>query len=525
MRYRRVGSVLAGMAALSALMWLTAISAPAEGRKDIEAKKAATRAAPEDALRALTAFRPAAASADRGEPIPQTIATPYTSAYKVLHLEFKNADSCERFKADGAYVFNRFGRFADLFIDADKNLADVLFKDKNAGIVWFDFSTTAIAPPPPPARKDKENVRALEGVLRGGAGALTGKGVLVAIIDTGIDFHHPDFIDYDADGKPTSRLLAFWDTASDAYADQIGSPGPVRYPNGASVGTVFSRADLTTELRSGKPRIHVWDIDGHGTACASIAAGNGNALEKKRYAGVAPQADLIAVRIQDRGPGLENFYLLNAICAWVNDLAAKEGKPAVLSCSFGGHVGGHDGYRIDERQLNARFPNTLRGRAICIAGGNEGADRIHAAVSFGPDDKGTLKWDSYRGGTLDIYTDAENKTDVEVEGVSDKQVVKFLHGSDRQGGAVRAGAGRPGRAAPDEQGQQEAQRRRLHSDEPLSRRRLRRFVPGAGQANRHAGDDRPGHHRGQLRLRQPLRAAGQAGLLQGRGQQGPADCA
>jgi subtilisin family serine protease len=422
MKYRIARGVLGCTLAAFALSCWTVISTPADERKPIEAP-----ISPKEALQALVAFNAAPAAAARGEPVPQTIATPYTSAYKVIHLEFRDADACQRFKADGATVFCRFGRFADLFVDADKNLADVLFKDTKAGIVWFDFSTTAIAPPPPPARQDKEKTRAFESVVRNGIGDLNGKGVIVAVIDTGIDFRHPDFVTYDGD-KPTSRLLAYWDTASDAYASAVGGKAPISYPNGASIGTVYSRDDLTAELRAAKPRIHVWDIDGHGTACASIAAGNGNALEGKRYAGVAPQADLIAVRIQDRGPGLENFYLLNAICGWIDEVAKKEGKPVVLSCSFGGHVGGHDGYRVDERQLNARFPATVQGRAICIAGGNEGTDRIHAAVSFGPDDKGALKWDSFRGGVLDIYTDAENKADVEVEGVSDKRVSRYVHG-------------------------------------------------------------------------------------------------
>jgi subtilisin family serine protease len=423
MRYRIVRGVLASTLAAVALACLTVISTSAEERKE-----AVARPAPEEALRAVVAFSTAPAAAARGEQVPQTIPTPYTSAYKVIHLEFRDADACERFKADGAAVFCRFGRFADVFVDADKNLGDVLFKNAGAGIVWFDFGSTAIAPPPPPARPAKEKARAIETVVRGGIGDLNGKGVIVAIVDTGLDFRHPDFVTYDADGKPTSRLLAFWDTASDAYGDNVGGKAPISYPNGASIGTVYSRDELTRELRTGKPRIHVWDINGHGTACASIAAGNGNATEEKRYAGVAPQADLIAVRIQDRGPGLENAYLLNAICGWVDEVARKEGKPVVLSCSFGGHSGGHDGYRVNERQLNARFPATVQGRALCIAGGNEGSERIHAAVSFGPDDKGTLKWNSFRSGVLDVYTDADKKTDVEVEGVSDQSVTRFLHG-------------------------------------------------------------------------------------------------
>ena len=68
---------------------------------------------------------------------------------------------------------------------------------------------------------------------------------MVGVIDSGIDFRHPDFITRNEKGEPTSRVLHFWDTFSEAYATGIGKPGPVKYPNGAAIGTIFSQADLT----------------------------------------------------------------------------------------------------------------------------------------------------------------------------------------------------------------------------------------------------------------------------------------
>jgi subtilisin family serine protease len=423
MKRRVVAGVFAGAVAAVGLAWLGA--APA-GQEDVKKAREVDPAALKEALRAMTAFR-AGPQPDVRKPL--VVKTPFTNSYYVVHVEFVDADHCNNFKSEGANVFNRFERFGDVFIDARKNPVDVLFKDNNAGIAWFDFGSLAVAPPPPEARQGEKTREVADKPVRGGVGDTNGKGVIVVVVDTGLDFHHPDFITYDGDGKPTSRLLYFWDTASDSYAGGIGSRSPVSFPNGASVGTVFSRDDLTTELRSARPKIHVWDTDGHGTGCASIAAGNGNRLEDHRYAGVAPQADLIAVRIQDSGPGLENAYLLNAICGWVNDVASKEGKPAVITCSFGGHGGGHDGNLVDERQLSARFPAEVRGRAICIAAGNEGYNRIHAAATCGAEaHPGVLKWVSFDGGRVEIYTDTQDKDDVLVKGESAKQVAKYVHG-------------------------------------------------------------------------------------------------
>ena len=156
------------------------------------------------------------------------------------------------------------------------------------------------------ARKRHHAKAPPEEIVRGGASGMTGKNVIVAVIDTGIDFHHPDFITYDEQGKPTSRLLYFWDTTSETYGSGIGQKAPVSYPNGTPIGTVYTRDDMNAELRSNNRHIASWDTDGHGTACAGIAAGNGNGSDGK-YKGVAPDADIIAVRVAYPGDsGLSN---------------------------------------------------------------------------------------------------------------------------------------------------------------------------------------------------------------------------
>jgi subtilisin family serine protease len=226
----------------------------------------------------------------------------------------------------------------------------------------------------------------------------TGKNVVIAVIDTGVDVSHPDFIEYDERGNPTSRFEYFWDTTLDFRAGR-GDKAPFSFPNRTPIGTLFHQKHLTEGLRAiskgAPPSIPLTDEDGHGTACASIAAGNGNAdqshsgLKRDEVIGVAPDALLIGVRIGKNGASLKNAYLLNAICEWLDRVAGD--RPLVISSSFGGNGTGHDGQSVNERELNARFSyGERRGRAMVVAAGNESHESIHARVTFGGIDNSKL---------------------------------------------------------------------------------------------------------------------------------------
>ncbi len=349
--------------------------------------------------------------------------------FAVLSVEFKDAGACKNYTPpEGAWVFHRSGRFANLFADVTRKgvLADI---EKDDSIRWIDMEKMVRVPPPPREKDTGEKSRALgERIVRGGIDGLKGKGVVIAIIDSGVDFRHKDFVTLDKEGKPTSRLLHFWDTLSQpAGGDSLGGKAPYSYPNGASIGVLYTRADMTADLRAGKPRIAVTDTNGHGTACASIAAGNGGALSDKKYIGVAPEADIIAVRIGS-GPGLENAYLLNAICSWLDQVCGD--RPLVVSCSFGGQYGGHDGCRVAERQLDEQFALTRKGRAICIAAGNEAALPEHALIRCEGAKSPGLAAFVGTGGLITIYADTTDPDDlaVKVIGYPGARVVsRFLH--------------------------------------------------------------------------------------------------
>ncbi len=321
--------------------------------------------------------------------------------YLVLNLEFDSEASRQAYSVAGAPIFAAADRFADAFLALDDVDTVAPLVEASKGLVRLEVADRVEAPPPPrPGAKASRGEP--EQIVRGGLAGLTGKGVTIAIVDTGIDFRHKDFIRYE-DGKPVSRILYMWDTTSgDFDAGNGGGAAPIKFPNGASVGTVYTREQLTADLRASSSSIGDRDLNGHGTSCAGIAAGNG--ANDKRFAGVAPDADLVAVRIGGAGAGLANGWVLNAACEWLDK--ALGSKPFVVSCSYGGHTGAHDGRSIEELHLNARFQSSVRARAICIAAGNEGGDPIHASVTIGAESKpAELKWTSASSAALSLIFD------------------------------------------------------------------------------------------------------------------------
>lgn len=195
----------------------------------------------------------------------------------------------------------------------------------------------------------------------GGIVGPTGGGVLVGIVDTGIDLAHLDF--RRADG--TTRIISLWDQTSTAGAP----PAPFSYGsewNSAAInaGSVVSPDEL-----------------GHGTHVAGIAAGNGRGgvagLDANRYVGIAPDASLCIVKADFSDPaGASAADIIDGV-AYVFAKAAALGMPAVVNLSLGSQEGPHDGTHPVDEMLEAM---TGPGRIIVAAAGNEGADPIHARV-------------------------------------------------------------------------------------------------------------------------------------------------
>ncbi len=335
--------------------------------------------------------------------------------FTLLHLEFETPaartaifTNQKTSRIAGATVVTTSGRFADVFVASDEAWDAV---ERSRGLVRVEYGATVNAPPPPPAAQAPLTSQAIpEPIVRGGRSGLTGKNTIVAVLDTGVDFRHPDFITYDTQGRPTSRLRYLWDTSM-AYIPGRGSVSPVKFPNGGSIGTLFTRDQLTAELRSSTVTIPGTDLQGHGTACAGIAVGNGNGdqgtdgLKRPEVVGVAPEADIVGITMGFAG-GFENSYLMNPMVEWLDRVAGT--TPLIISGSFGGHYSGHDGQTVFERHLNDRFPLTKSGRALVLAAGNEGSDGIHAHIKFSKEPQ-LVSWNAKRATKIRIYMGSDDK--------------------------------------------------------------------------------------------------------------------
>ncbi|HHU70852.1 MAG TPA: S8 family peptidase, partial [Clostridiales bacterium] len=193
---------------------------------------------------------------------------------------------------------------------------------------------------------------------------LFGEGVLVSIIDSGIDYSHPDFINEDG----TSRIAVLWDQTIP------GNP-----PQGYNIGTVYTNAQINEALAIRMPQrldiVPSVDSSGHGTHVAGIAAGNGRA-SAGRYRGVAYMSELVVVKlgasIGDSFP--RTTQLMQAIDYSIR-YALEVGKPIAINISFGNNYGSHTGDSLLENYINDAA--NLWKTCIVIGTGNEGAAGNH----------------------------------------------------------------------------------------------------------------------------------------------------
>lgn len=199
---------------------------------------------------------------------------------------------------------------------------------------------------------------------------LTGQGVLVAVIDSGIDYTHPDFRNPDG----TTRIAALWDQTEN------GEP-----PEGYLDGVLYTRERINAALRgertvSGGALVRTEDLSGHGTHVAGIAAGNGRA-SGGRYRGVAYESELLVVKLggTQADPFPQTTNLMTAVDFCVR-YAAREGRPLSINLSFGNNEGAHDGKSLLETYLDEA---ALYGRnCICIGTGNNAALGWHVGGTF-----------------------------------------------------------------------------------------------------------------------------------------------
>ncbi|MEI9941493.1 MAG: S8 family serine peptidase [Pseudomonadota bacterium] len=192
----------------------------------------------------------------------------------------------------------------------------------------------------------------------------SGQGVVVGIVDTGVDLSHGDL--RTADGK--TRVAWLLDVSRGPQ--HLHSDLEAAYGCNLSPGcAVYAAADLdalsSNDIAGDEPT----DPFGHGTHVASLAAGNGRASPTPRYIGVAPEATYVVSRVVDGNGGIQDADVLRAV-KFVFDRADELHMPAVVNLSLGSDFGAHDGSSALEMGLSSLVGPAFPGRAIVVAAGN-----------------------------------------------------------------------------------------------------------------------------------------------------------
>jgi subtilisin family serine protease len=210
--------------------------------------------------------------------------------------------------------------------------------------------------------------------IHNGAAPLTqaydGKNITFGLVDTGIDFTHPDF--KDSTGK--TRVKWLWDQTQPSSGT---SPAPYGY------GQDWDNIQIDSGHSN---HIDSYDV-GHGTKVSGIAVGNGH--HNPKYKGHAPKADIVvaALDFSSNGP-----VVLDGI-HYVVTKAISIGNPFVLNLSIGDYFGSHDGNDLLAQAIDTLFAN-IPGRCVVAAAGNAGNIPFHLGYNLSTDTNFTFIYNS-----------------------------------------------------------------------------------------------------------------------------------
>lgn len=268
---------------------------------------------------------------------------------------------------------------------------------------------------------------------------LTGRGVLLGFLDTGIRYRLPAFLNEDG----TTRIAAVWDqtaiqiddpgdesgmsidgmAADDAKmpmngmaADDVKMPmngmavddtkmpdseqkKKFRAPEGFYYGVEYTREDINKNLRENGPLLFT-DEDGHGTKMISAACGYDRT---NGFVGAAKDADIAVVKLKQCKQYMREFYSIgdDVLCyqetdvmlalSYLDQLASKLGKPLVICIALGTTMGSHDGSSLLDGYLDILARK--RNRCVVIGGGNEGNTSGHYEGNLFPSYSGIKNYD------------------------------------------------------------------------------------------------------------------------------------
>ena len=200
---------------------------------------------------------------------------------------------------------------------------------------------------------------------------LTGRGVLIGIVDSGVDYRHPAFLT--ADGK--SRILRLWDQSIP------GNP-----PEGYATGTEYTNEEineaLSLSVQEGRCLVPSEDVSGHGTAVLGVAAGSDFSRGAVNR-GVAYESDLLVVKMGI--PRQDSFPRTTELMQGVDYLvrqAIRLGRSIAINLSFGNNYGSHRGDSLLETYLDN--VSGMGKNVICVGMGNNGNDALHTGGMLSP---------------------------------------------------------------------------------------------------------------------------------------------
>ena len=200
---------------------------------------------------------------------------------------------------------------------------------------------------------------------------LTGRGVLIGIVDSGVDYRHPAFLT--ADGK--SRILRLWDQSIP------GNP-----PEGYATGTEYTNEEineaLSLSVQEGRRLVPSEDGSGHGTAVLGVAAGSDFSRGAVNR-GVAYESDLLVVKMGI--PRQDSFPRTTELMQGVDYLvrqAIRLGRSIAINLSFGNNYGSHRGDSLLETYLDN--VSGMGKNVICVGMGNNGNDALHTGEKLSP---------------------------------------------------------------------------------------------------------------------------------------------
>lgn len=269
---------------------------------------------------------------------------------------------------------------------------------------------------------------------------LTGRGVLLGFLDTGIRYRLPAFLNEDG----TTRIAAVWDQTAiqsdadldnkiempmdgmvaddtempadgmaaddtemptdDMAADDTKMPDSeqkkkFRAPEGFYYGVEYTREDINENLRENGPLLFT-DEDGHGTKMISAACGYDRT---NGFVGAAKDADIAVVKLKQCKQYMREFYSIgdDVLCyqetdvmlalSYLDQLASKLGKPLVICIALGTTMGSHDGSSLLDGYLDILARK--RNRCVVIGGGNEGNTSGHYEGNLFPSYSGIKNYD------------------------------------------------------------------------------------------------------------------------------------